>query len=172
MTDLIETSAHPHVNLLPLTAEIVAAYLSQNYLSAEHLPALIRSVHDALTTPATPKPVAEEAPTPAVNPKRSVFPDYIICLEDGKKLKMLRRHLKTAYNMTPEEYRARWGLPREYPMVAPSYSEQRSSLARENGLGSTTPTSAPQELAPEEETLPLVKRVPAKRRGRPARTGE
>ena len=170
MTDLIETPAHPHADILPLTADIVAAYLSQNDLSAEQLPALIRSVHEALTTPTKPEPVAAEAPTPAVNPKRSVFPDYIICLEDGKKLKMLRRHLKTAYNMTPEEYRARWGLPREYPMVAPSYSEKRSSLARESGLGSTTRASAPQEPVAEEETLPPVKQVPAKRRGRPART--
>ncbi|QEH97809.1 MucR family transcriptional regulator [Gluconobacter thailandicus] len=169
MTDLIETIAHPHADLLPLTADIVAAYLSQNELSADHLPALIRSVHDALATPATPEPVAEEAPTPAVNPKRSVFPDYIICLEDGKKLKMLRRHLKTAYNMTPEEYRARWGLPSEYPMVAPSYSEKRSSLAREIGLGSTTRPSSLQEPSPEEDTLPPVKKLPEKRRGRPAR---
>ncbi|MEJ5154652.1 MucR family transcriptional regulator [Gluconobacter wancherniae] len=169
MTDLIETPAHPHADILPLTADIVAAYLSQNDLSAEQLPALIRSVHDALAAPTKPEPVAAEAPTPAVNPKRSVFPNYIICLEDGKKLKMLRRHLKTAYNMTPEEYRARWGLPREYPMVAPSYSEKRSSLARESGLGSTTRASAPQEPVVEEKTLPPVKQVPAKRRGRPAR---
>ncbi|MFT9450324.1 MucR family transcriptional regulator [Gluconobacter japonicus] len=169
MTDLIETIAHPHADLLPLTADIVAAYLSQNELSADQLPALIRSVHDALATPTTPEPVAEEAPIPAVNPKRSVFPDYIICLEDGKKLKMLRRHLKTAYNMTPEEYRARWGLPREYPMVAPSYSEKRSSLAREIGLGSTTRASATQEPVTQEEEHPPVKKLPEKRRGRPAR---
>ncbi|MBF0871920.1 MucR family transcriptional regulator [Gluconobacter japonicus] len=169
MTDLIKTIAHPHADLLPLTADIVAAYLSQNELSADQLPALIRSVHDALAAPATPEPVAEEAPIPAVNPKRSVFPDYIICLEDGKKLKMLRRHLKTAYNMTPEEYRARWGLPREYPMVAPSYSEKRSSLAREIGLGSTTRASAPQEPVTQEEEHPPVKKLPEKRRGRPAR---
>ena len=169
MTDLTETPTRPHADLMPLTADIVAAYLSQNDLPADQLPALIRSVHDALATPATAEPVAEEAPTPAVNPKRSVFPDYIICLEDGKKLKMLRRHLKTAYNMTPEEYRARWGLPREYPMVAPGYSEQRSSIARESGLGSTPRASAPQEPVAEEETLPSVKQVPAKRRGRPAR---
>ncbi|KXV22798.1 MucR family transcriptional regulator [Gluconobacter cerevisiae] len=169
MTDLIETIAHPHADLLPLTADIVAAYLSQNELSADHLPALIRSVHDALATPTTREPVAEEAPIPAVNPKRSVFPDYIVCLEDGKKLKMLRRHLKTAYNMTPEEYRARWGLPREYPMVAPSYSEKRSSLAREIGLGSTPRASEPQEPVTQEEEHPPVKKLPEKRRVRPAR---
>ena len=164
MTDLIETPTHPHADLLPLTADIVAAYLSQNDLSAEHLPALIRSVHGALASPTTPEPVAEDALVPAVNPKRSVFPDYIICLEDGKKLKMLRRHLKTAYNMTPDEYRARWGLPSEYPMVAPGYSAQRAALARELGLGSRTRASAPQE-----EDLPPVKKLPEKRRGRPAR---
>ena len=169
MTDLIETPAHPHADILPLTADIVAAYLSQNDLSAEQLPALIRSVHDALAAPATPEPVVAEAPTPAVNPKRSVFPDYIICLEDGKKLKMLRRHLKAAYNMTPEEYRARWGLPREYPMVAPGYSEKRSSLAREIGLGSTTRATAPQEPVPQEEELAPVKKLPEKRRGRTTR---
>ena len=169
MTDLLETPTHPHADLLPLTADIVAAYLSQNDLSAEHLPALIRSVHGALATPTTPEPVAEEAPIPAVNPKRSVFPDYIICLEDGKKLKMLRRHLKTAYNMTPEEYRARWDLPREYPMVAPSYSEKRSSLAREIGLGSTPRASEPQEPVTQEKEHPPVKKLPEKRRVRPAR---
>ena len=170
MTDLTETPTRPHADLMPLTADIVAAYLSQNALSADQLPGLIRSVHNALATPTKAEPVAEEAPTPAVHPKRSVFPDYIICLEDGKKLKMLRRHLKTAYNMTPDEYRARWGLPREYPMVAPSYSEKRSSLAREIGLGSTTRPPSPQEPSPEEDTLPPVKKIPEKRRGRPSRT--
>jgi len=170
MTDLIETPTHPHADLISLTADIVAAYLSQNALSADQLPALIRSVHDAFATSATAEPVAEEAPTPAVNPKRSVFPDYIICLEDGKKLKMLRRHLKTAYNMTPEKYRDRWGLPPEYPMVAPDYSAQRAALAREIGLGSRPRASSPQESSPEEENLLQVKKLPEKRRGRTART--
>lgn len=166
MTDLIETIAHPHADLLPLTADIVAAYLSQNDLSAEHLPALIRSVHDAL---AMPRLAVEDDLVPAVDPKRSVFPNHIICLEDGRKFQMLRRHLKIAYNMTPDQYRARWGLPREYPMVAPRYSEKRSSLAREIGLGSTTRASAPQEPVPQEEEHPPVKKLPEKRRGRPAR---
>ncbi|GBQ58046.1 Ros/MucR family transcriptional regulator [Komagataeibacter swingsii DSM 16373] len=98
------------------------------------LPDLIRNVYHALS--AAGRPVNEpEKPQPAVPIKRSVFPDYIICLEDGKKLKMLKRHLHSAYGMTPEQYRERWGLPAEYPMVAPNYAERRSSLAREIGLG-------------------------------------
>ena len=169
MTDLTPATESPHSDLRSLTAEIVAAYLSRNDVAPDVLPGLIRSVHSALTVPAAPEAQVEDAPVPVVNPKKSVFPDYIICLEDGKKLKMLRRHLKTAYNMTPEEYRVRWGLPSEYPMVAPSYSEKRSSLAREIGLGSTTRPSSPQVSSPEEDTLPPVKRLPEKRRGRPAR---
>lgn len=164
MTDLTPATESPHSDLRSLTAGIVAAYLSRNDVAPDVLPGLIRSVHSALTVPTAPEAAVEDAPVPVVNPKKSVFPDYIICLEDGKKLKMLRRHLKTAYNMTPDEYRARWGLPPEYPMVAPGYSAQRSALAREIGLGSRTRSSAPQE-----EDLPLVKKLPEKRRGRPAR---
>lgn len=164
MTDLTPATEPPHSDLRSLTAEIVAAYLSRNDVTPDGLPGLIRSVHTALTVPAVSAAAVEEAPVPVVNPKKSVFPDYIICLEDGKKLKMLRRHLKTAYNMTPDEYRARWGLPPEYPMVAPGYSAQRAALAREIGLGSRTRSSAPQE-----EDLPPVKKLPEKRRGRPAR---
>ncbi|EHH66888.1 MucR family transcriptional regulator [Gluconobacter morbifer] len=164
MTDLTPATESPHSGLRSLTAEIVAAYLSRNDVAPDVLPGLIRSVHSALTVPTAPEAAVEDAPVPVVNPKKSVFPDYIICLEDGKKLKMLRRHLKTAYNMTPDEYRARWGLPSEYPMVAPGYSAQRSALAREIGLGSRNRSSAPQE-----EDLPPVKKLPEKRRGRPAR---
>ncbi|KXV20950.1 MucR family transcriptional regulator [Gluconobacter oxydans] len=164
MTDLTPATESPHSDLRSLTAEIVVAYLSRNDVAPDVLPGLIRSVHSALTVPTAPEAAVEDAPVPVVNPKKSVFPDYIICLEDGKKLKMLRRHLKTAYNMTPDEYRARWGLPSEYPMVAPGYSAQRAALAREIGLGSRTRSSAPQE-----EDLPPVKKLPEKRRGRPAR---
>lgn len=114
-----------------LTAQIITAYVSSHDIASEALPALIRSVHEALANVEVPA----EKPTPAVPPRKSVFPDYIICLEDGKKLKLLRRHLKTAYNMTPQEYRERWGLPPEYPMVAPNYASHRSSLARKIGLG-------------------------------------
>ncbi|MGC8476400.1 MAG: MucR family transcriptional regulator [Acetobacteraceae bacterium] len=120
--------------LLDLTARIVAAHVAANPLPAEALPKLIQSVHETLAALGG-APAAAERPAPAVPPRKSVFSDYIICLEDGKKLKMLRRHLKTAYNMTPEQYRERWGLTPDYPMVAPGYSERRSSLARQSGLG-------------------------------------
>lgn len=121
--------------LRQLAAQIVTAYVSKNDISAEALPQLVRSVHSALTGVASPVETTAEQPVPAVPPRKSVFPDYIVCLEDGKKLKLLRRHLKTAYNMTPQEYRERWGLPAEYPMVAPNYAHHRSSLARRIGLG-------------------------------------
>jgi predicted transcriptional regulator len=118
--------------LTALAAQIVSAYVSNH--TVEQLPELIKTVHSALASTGT--VIAElEAPKPAVDPKRSVFKDHIVCLEDGRKLKMLKRHLRTAYNMTPEEYRKRWGLPADYPMVAPSYSEIRSTLAVANGLG-------------------------------------
>lgn len=118
-----------------LTAQIVTAYVSHHDVVTDTLPTLIRSVHAALMNVDTPEEVPAEKPVPAVPLKKSVFPDYIVCLEDGKKLKLLRRHLKTVYNMTPQEYRERWGLPPEYPMVAPNYANHRSSLARKIGLG-------------------------------------
>ncbi|MBS1096077.1 MucR family transcriptional regulator [Gluconobacter sphaericus] len=122
--------------LLELTAKIVAAQASRGTLEAETLPALIRQVYDALAKAGTPEEEPQsERPQPAVPIKRSVFPDYIICLEDGKKLKMLKRHLQSAYDMTPEQYRERWGLPSDYPLVAPNYAQRRSALAREIGLG-------------------------------------
>ena len=121
--------------LLTLTTEIVAAHVSNNTVSVGDLPQLINQVYQSLANIGKTPTVATERPQPAVNVKRSVHPDYIICLEDGKKLKMLKRHLKTAYNMTPEEYRDRWNLPADYPMVAPNYARQRSRLAKEIGLG-------------------------------------
>jgi len=122
--------------LLELTAKIVAAQASRGTLETETLPALIRQVYDALAKAGTPEEEPQsERPQPAVPIKRSVFPDYIICLEDGKKLKMLKRHLQSAYDMTPEQYRERWGLPSDYPLVAPNYAQRRSALAREIGLG-------------------------------------
>lgn len=121
--------------LQALTAQIVAAYVSKNAVSVSDLPALIRQVHTALSNAETPRVTVPERPQPAVPVKKSVTPDYIICLEDGKKLKMLKRHLKTSFNMTPEEYRDRWDLPADYPMVAPNYATQRSRLAKEIGLG-------------------------------------
>lgn len=122
-------------DLLAFTTEIVSSHVSNNTIPAAELPALIQSVYKALATVNTAVQPAQERPQPVVSIKKSVFPDYIVCLEDGKKLKMLKRHLKTAYNMTPEEYRERWNLPADYPMVAPNYAERRSGLAKQIGLG-------------------------------------
>lgn len=120
--------------MLELTTEIVAAHVGNNPVPVSDLPALIQDVYRTLMSVGS-SPASSERPKPAVSVKKSVFPDYIVCLEDGKKLKMLKRHLKTAYNMTPEEYRERWGLPPDYPMVAPNYAKHRSNLAKEIGLG-------------------------------------
>ena len=121
-------------SVLALTATIVSAHVANNPVQSDGLPSLIQLVYNALTNVGT--EVAEpERPMPAVPIKRSVFPDYIICLEDGKKLKMLKRHLDASYNMTPAQYRERWSLPADYPMVAPSYAERRSALAKQIGLG-------------------------------------
>lgn len=127
--------------LLTLTSQIVSAHVGHNNVAADALPNLINAVFQSLrginnqpATAATP----EKRPEPAVSPRRSVFPEYIICLEDGKKLKMLKRHLKTSYGMTPEQYRERWNLPPDYPMTAPNYAKQRSKLAKQIGLGTTS----------------------------------
>ncbi|MBS0959380.1 MucR family transcriptional regulator [Acetobacter thailandicus] len=127
-----ETQTYPVI--LDLVAEIVSAQLSNNQTDPATIPALIKEVYQALKTADQQQPEPEKL-QPAVPIKRSVFPDYIVCLEDGKKLKMLKRHLQSAYNMTPEQYRERWNLPTDYPMVAPNYAERRSTLAREIGLG-------------------------------------
>ena len=119
---------------LELTTEIVSAHAGNNTVAVSDLPQLIQDVYKTLVALGT-APSAPERPQPAVPIKKSVFPDYVVCLEDGKKLKMLKRHLKTAYNMTPEEYRERWGLAPDYPMVAPSYAQHRSELAKKIGLG-------------------------------------
>ena len=120
-----------------LGAAIVAAYVSRNPVATDGLPDLIRTVHEALVRLAQPEPPREERPRPAVPISRSVQDDHIVCLEDGKKLKMLRRHLMTHYGMTPDDYRAKWGLPADYPMVAPNYAEARRQLAKSIGLGTT-----------------------------------
>jgi predicted transcriptional regulator len=122
--------------LVELTAEIVSAYVSNNTVVAGDLPSLISDVHGALRRASVRnhEPEKEEL-KPAIAVKKSVTDDYIICLEDGKKLKMLKRHLATAYNMTPEEYRAKWGLKPDYPMVAPNYAAKRQALAKQIGLG-------------------------------------
>ncbi|MFG1401551.1 Ros/MucR family transcriptional regulator [Xanthobacter sediminis] len=123
-------------SFVALAADIVSAYVSNNSVAATELPMLINEVHAALQRIAKgeSEPVAEQL-KPAVPVKKSVAPDYIVCLEDGKKFKSLKRHLRTQYNMTPEEYREKWGLPADYPMVAPSYAAARSELAKQMGLG-------------------------------------
>ena len=122
--------------LAELTADVVSAYVSNNPVPAGELPGLISEIHLALgKTLGGQAEEVQEKPKPAVNPKRSVTEDYIICLEDGQKFKSLKRHLMSHYGMTPEEYREKWGLAADYPMVAPSYAAQRSKLAREMGLG-------------------------------------
>jgi len=128
-----------HNQLLNLTTEIVAAHLSNNQVASDELPAVIQKVYKTLSGLSQGEGASpfSERPQPAVPIKKSVTPGYIVCLEDGKKLKMLKRHLMTAYKMTPEAYRERWGLPADYPMVAPNYAEQRSQLAKDIGLGTT-----------------------------------
>ncbi len=121
--------------LLTITSEIVSAHVSNNTVSVADLPGLIEQVYRTLVAVGPSLDGTQERPTPAVVIRKSITPDFIICLEDGKKLKMLKRHLKTAYNMTPDEYRERWGLPSDYPMVAPNYAKQRSKLAKAIGLG-------------------------------------
>ena len=121
--------------LLALTADIVAAHVSNNSVAVNDLPNLIQNVHSALSGIAGANAAAEPKPEPKVSIRASIKPDYIVCLEDGKKLKMLKRHLMTHYNMTPDQYRQKWGLSADYPMVAPNYAEQRRSLAKSIGLG-------------------------------------
>ena len=133
MADVLE----PKRNLVDLTAEIVAAYVSKNTVTQAELPKLIGEVHRALSG-AISHPIAREELNevkPAVTIKKSLTPDYLICLEDGKKFKSLRRHLRSHYNLSPEQYREKWGLPADYPMVAPNYAQARSSLAKRMGLG-------------------------------------
>lgn len=121
--------------LITLTADIVAAHVSNNSVSVNDLPQLIANVHGALSGLSSRAPAPEVRPEPPVSIRASVKPDYIVCLEDGKKLKMLKRHLMTHYNMTPEQYRQKWGLAADYPMVAPNYAERRRALAKSIGLG-------------------------------------
>lgn len=123
-------------NYIELAADIVSAYVSNNSVALTDLPSLIGEVHQALikvSSGAADQPA--EAPKPAIPVKKSITPDYIVCLEDGKKFKSLKRHLRTQYNMSPEEYREKWGLPADYPMVAPNYAQARSQLAKQMGLG-------------------------------------
>jgi len=122
--------------IIEMTAEIVASYVENNTVSAADLPGLIQSVHRALSSITGGVEVVEPAPKePAVPVRRSITPDFLICLEDGRKFKSLKRHLRTKYNMSPEDYRAKWGLAKDYPMVAPNYAKARSDLAKQMGLG-------------------------------------
>lgn len=130
---MTETPSADSKELIAWTADIVASHVQNNSVAISDLPQLIKTVHESLSGLSGEGPA--EKPQPAVSVRRSVTPDYIVCLEDGRKLKMLKRHLATAYGMTPEDYREKWGLPADYPMVAPNYAKQRSSLAKKIGLG-------------------------------------
>ena len=138
-------------DIIGWTAEIVAAHVSNNSVTVQEMPDFIRTVHDSLAKLSGSPP--EEKPEPKVPIRSSVRPDYIVCLEDGRKLKMLKRHLATAYGMTPQEYRKKWGLPDDYPMVAPKYAEQRSELAKRIGLGRQRRRS---DVPGAQPTTPLV----------------
>ncbi|AZO23610.1 transcriptional regulator [Mesorhizobium sp. M1E.F.Ca.ET.045.02.1.1] len=127
------------VNLIEVTADIVSAYVSKNPVPVASLPELISSVNSSLSKIRQLTEPEKQAQAPAVNPKRSVFPDYIICLEDGKKFKSLKRHLGVHYGLTPDEYREKWGLKSDYPMVAPNYAAARSEMAKAIGLGRKAP---------------------------------
>jgi len=134
MTDTSENATRD--DLLRMAVDVVAAYVSKNPLPAGQIPEVINTVFTSLSSLENGVPEAKaEAQKPAVSVKKSVTPEFIICLEDGKKLKMLKRHLRTTYNITPDEYRAKWGLPPDYPMVAPNYAAQRSEFAKKIGLG-------------------------------------
>ncbi len=121
--------------ILALTAQIVSAHAANNELDSGSLPLAIRAVYDTLSRIGEAPAAPAERAQPAVPIRKSVFPDYIICLEDGKRLKMLKRHLSTSYNLSPDQYREKWGLDASYPMVAPNYAERRSELAKQIGLG-------------------------------------
>ncbi|OQW71035.1 MAG: transcriptional regulator [Proteobacteria bacterium ST_bin13] len=131
----MDTHTEVQETLITLTADIVAAHVSNNSVAVSDLPVLIANVHGALAGLGGPVAEPEVKQEPAVSIRSSIKPDYITCLEDGKKLKMLKRHLMTHYQMTPEQYRTKWNLPADYPMVAPNYAEQRRTLAKKIGLG-------------------------------------
>ncbi|WP_288412612.1 MucR family transcriptional regulator [uncultured Sphingomonas sp.] len=137
----MELDAERDDALIALTADIVAAHVGNNTIDIAEIPTLIRSVHGALVGLGTTAEAPAQRAEPAVPVRSSIKPDYIVCLEDGRKLKMLKRHLMTHYKLTPEQYRAKWNLPADYPMVAPNYAEQRRTLAKQIGLGTQRRTS-------------------------------
>lgn len=161
--------------LISLTADIVSAHVSNNKVMPTDLPGLISSIHGALAQLGQPPEPEAPKQEPAVSIRASIKHDYIVCLEDGQKLKMLKRYLRTNFNMTPEEYRQKWGLPRDYPMVAPAYAEQRRGLAKQIGLGrkpaapAPTAKSAPKPKAP---AKPRAAAAPKSAAPKPAETTE
>ena len=161
MTNADDPKALPPA--LMIAADIVSAYVGQNSIPSSEVSSFLKSIYDGITAIAngTTEPLPADPLVPAVAIKKSVTNDYIISLEDGKKFKSLKRHLSASYGMTPDEYRAKWGLPHDYPMVAPGYAATRSALAKEIGLGrKTADASAPKAVKP---------KGPAKKRGRPAK---
>ena len=142
MAQALDIQGQKSDDILRLATEIVAAYVSNNPIPVSEVPAMIKSVHGTLgSLVGVSQNEVQTAQRPAIPVKRSITPDYIVCLEDGKKLKMLKRYLRSNFNMTPEEYRAKWGLPADYPMVAPNYAAQRSEFAKKIGLGRTASSS-------------------------------
>ena len=152
-------------DLINITADIVSAHVSNNNVLAADVPTLIQTVYAALEKVSEPAPAEAPKAEPAVSIRASVKHDHIVCLEDGKKLKMLKRYLRTNYNMTPQEYRTKWGLPRDYPMVAPAYAEQRKELAKKIGLG----RKRQQPTAKAATKVTGAAEAPKKARGRPAK---
>ncbi|MDP6263624.1 MAG: MucR family transcriptional regulator [Rhodospirillales bacterium] len=139
MTEENVESLPRHQDLLRMAADIAAAYVAQNTVANSQIPGIITRVYDTLAGISTGTAEKQQkSGKPAVAIRRSITPDFIVCLEDGRKMKMLKRHLRTAYNLSPEEYRSRWGLPAEYPMVAPNYAKRRSDFAKKIGLGRKT----------------------------------
>lgn len=136
MTQEIKIDHDENEALLGMTTQVVSAYLGNNSVPSGQISEVITTIYESLAKLSSPEPEAEPEPLkPAVSIKKSITPEHIICLEDGKHLKMLKRHLRTTYNLSPEEYRAKWGLPADYPMVAPNYAQQRSEFAKKIGLG-------------------------------------
>jgi predicted transcriptional regulator len=168
----MDNSGNPHQELLTLTTNIVAAFVGHNSVAAGDLPALVSNVFRSLSSAGLPemeKP--NEGPTPAVPIKKSITPDFLVCLEDGRKMKMLKRYLADRYKVTPEQYRQRWGLPADYPMIAPNYAIKRSELAKSFGLGRkqpalpSAPVPPPRAPEPVSAALQPQRRVGGRRRG-------
>lgn len=148
--DMSESEIPSKEALINLTSDIVTAHVSNNSIPSELVPTLIKDVYSALSGLGAPVAALEAHPEPAVSIRASVKPDYLICLEDGKKLTMLKRYLRTNYDMTPDQYRAKWGLPADYPMVAPNYAERRRELAKKIGLG-RKPAAKPGRRSPKQK---------------------